>query len=158
MMCAAERDSLQCQLQALSSSLSNTSWGAVTKDDGLWSMQAKYSNKRLAQPHHARDPSDPVEAPVNIRTSFEHLLIPKDRVQLKVTSTHFIINNRLQERVGKGSFGEVWRAMYGDTVVAVKVFLSRDIDVTGEISVMARVTGQPHVLDLLGTNAYSKEL
>lgn len=35
--------------------------------------------------------------------------------------------------------------------MAVKVFLSRDIDVSGEISVMARVTGQPHVLDLLGT-------
>lgn len=137
MMCLAERDSLQHQIQALSSSLSNTSWDAVAREDGLWSMQAKYSNKRLAQISHIRDASDPVDTPLNIRTSFEHLLIPKDRIQLK-------------ERVGKGSFGEVWRAQYGDSVVAVKVFLSRDIDVSGEISVMARVTGQPHVLDLLG--------
>lgn len=62
-----------------------------------------------------------------------------------------ILFTQPQERVGKGSFGEVWRAQYEDSVVAVKVFLSRDIDVSGEISVMARVTGQPHVLDLLGS-------
>lgn len=84
MMCLAERDSLQLQIQALSSSLSNTSWDAVAREDGLWSMQAKYSNKRLAQTNHIRDASDQVETPLNIRTSFEHLLIPKDRIQLKV--------------------------------------------------------------------------
>lgn len=57
---------------------------------------------------------------------------------------------KLRERVGKGSFGEVWRAIYQEGAVAVKLFLSEDIDVTSEIAVMAKISGQPHVLDLIG--------
>ncbi len=44
----------------------------------------------------------------------------------------------------------MWKALYNNQVVAVKVFLSDSLDVSSEIQVMARVTGQPHVLDLIG--------
>jgi hypothetical protein len=52
--------------------------------------------------------------------------------------------------VGKGSFGEVWRANYRDSVVAVKLFLSEDVNVESEIAVMSKVSGMAHILDLIG--------
>jgi serine/threonine protein kinase len=52
--------------------------------------------------------------------------------------------------VGKGSFGVVWKANYLEQVVAVKVFISKDIDVNREVNTMAKVQSQPHVLDLIG--------
>jgi serine/threonine protein kinase len=55
-----------------------------------------------------------------------------------------------QNMVGKGSFGVVWKANYLEQVVAVKVFISKDIDVNREVNTMAKVQSQPHVLDLIG--------
>lgn len=50
----------------------------------------------------------------------------------------------------------MWKANYLDQVVAVKVFISKDIDVNREVNTMAKVQGQPHVLDLIGELNHEK--
>ena len=44
---------------------------------------------------------------------------------------------QLQALVGKGSFGEVWRALYRGNTVAVKLFLSENVET--EITLSERV-------------------
>jgi len=52
--------------------------------------------------------------------------------------------------LGRGSFGEVWRGLYKEEVVAVKVFLSEESDVSSEIKMMAKVSGQKNIIKLVG--------
>jgi hypothetical protein len=65
------------------------------------------------------------------------LLIAKDDIQLLGL-------------IGKGSFGEVWRGLYKEEVVAVKVFLSEESDVSSEVKMMAKASGQKNILELVG--------
>lgn len=51
---------------------------------------------------------------------------------------------------GRGSFGEVWRGLHNNSVVAVKVFLSEESDVTGEIAVMSAVNGLDNIIPFVG--------
>jgi hypothetical protein len=44
-----------------------------------------------------------------------------------------------------GSFGKVWKGTYNGRSVAIKCFYSEDTDVIGEINLMERVNGRPHV-------------
>ncbi|GMH65850.1 hypothetical protein TL16_g04297 [Triparma laevis f. inornata] len=52
--------------------------------------------------------------------------------------------------IGKGSFGEVWRGLYKEEVVAVKVFISEESDVSSEVKMMAKASGQKNILELVG--------
>lgn len=51
---------------------------------------------------------------------------------------------------GRGSFGEVWRGLHNNSVVAVKVFLSEESDVTREVAVMNEVNGLDNIIPFLG--------
>ncbi len=56
----------------------------------------------------------------------------------------------IEKIVGVGSFGKVWKGVYAGRPVAIKCFYSEDADVIGEILLMERVSGKPHVLPLEG--------
>ena len=59
----------------------------------------------------------------------------------------------MEEVLGKGAFGEVWKMRYkGHVSVAVKQFLFNSKDVESEIMCLARIqeTPHPHVLTFLG--------
>ena len=44
----------------------------------------------------------------------------------------------------------MWRGLYKEEVVAVKVFLSEESDVSSEIKMMAKVSGQKNIIKLVG--------
>lgn len=71
-------------------------------------------------------------------SEFENLKINKLDIQMKC-------------QVGKGSFGVVWKGLYKDNPVAVKLFISEEIDIRGEVYAMSKVVGLEHVMDLIGT-------
>lgn len=54
------------------------------------------------------------------------------------------------DKIGTGSFGEVWKALYNGNIVAVKLFVSQESDISSEIKVMAKASGKKNVLELLG--------
>jgi serine/threonine protein kinase len=52
--------------------------------------------------------------------------------------------------IGRGSFGEVWRALYKSQVVAVKVFLSEESDVSSEVKMMCAAANHKNIIPLVG--------
>jgi len=44
----------------------------------------------------------------------------------------------------------VWRGVYDNSIVAIKLFLTEGQDVAPEINLMRRVREREHVLELLG--------
>lgn len=73
-------------------------------------------------------------------SEFENFKINKLDIQMKC-------------QVGKGSFGVVWKGLYKDNPVAVKLFISEEIDIRGEVYAMSKVVGLEHVMDLIGNAA-----
>lgn len=59
-------------------------------------------------------------------------------------------------QVGKGSFGVVWKGLYKENPVAVKLFISEEIDIRGEVYAMSKVVGLEHVMDLIGKLSHHK--
>jgi hypothetical protein len=70
-------------------------------------------------------------------SDFENFKINKLDIQMKC-------------QVGKGSFGVVWKGLYKDNPVAVKLFISEEIDIRSEVYAMSKVVGLEHVMDLIG--------
>jgi hypothetical protein len=70
-------------------------------------------------------------------TEFENFKLSKTDIQMKC-------------QVGKGSFGVVWKGLYKDNPVAVKLFISEEIDIRSEVFAMSKVVGLEHVMDLIG--------
>jgi len=57
----------------------------------------------------------------------------------------------LLHKIGKGSFGEVWKGVFQNkTNVAVKQFLHDEADVSSEVLLLSKATGKPNVIDLIG--------
>ena len=71
-------------------------------------------------------------------TDFDSFKINKLDIQMKC-------------QVGKGSFGVVWKGVYKESQVAVKLFVSEEIDIRSEVYAMSKVAGMQHVMDLIGT-------
>ena len=59
---------------------------------------------------------------------------------------------QLQGLVGQGSFGVVYKALWKGTQVAVKLFLSEDVE--SEIITLAHITPHPNVLNFLGVGCF----
>jgi hypothetical protein len=70
-------------------------------------------------------------------SDFDNFKIDKRDIQMKC-------------QVGKGSFGVVWKGMYRESPVAVKLFISEEIDIRSEVYAMSKVVGLEHVMDLIG--------
>jgi len=80
------------------------------------------------------------------QNSNSHLLVDQ-------LPSHVILDSRelkVEEPVGEGSYGKVWRATYRGQTVAVKIFLSEDVDVLAEVDMLNRVKDIPHIVQFLG--------
>jgi hypothetical protein len=107
------------------SGVSGSSAGSVP---GLSPALAHHFSGHSAARHRASTLENDVPA---------HLRLAKDDIQLLGL-------------IGRGSFGEVWRALHSGSVVAVKVFLSEEEDVSSEVKMMAKASGHKNIIPLIG--------
>jgi len=84
----------------------------------------------------------PEEPPLATSASFLELL--PSHLLLDQQDLHF------EEPVGEGAFGKVWRATFQGKLVAVKVFLSDELDVLQEATMLDRVKDLAHVVKFIG--------
>jgi len=106
-------------------------------------------------PSHAEGERFGVMSPELIQSRVPKVTTPLPRLEIAVDLTIDPSQILLGERIGIGSFGEVYRALWRGTEVAVKRFLDQDIsknlldDVTFEIDIMRRLR-HPNVILLMG--------